>query len=294
MINFEYFPNRGQCRISTTEPGIFQEIREYFSVKNPNAFFMKRSGVRFVKDRIYAMTPTGLFEPGLFYIIYKYIVNNYKEEISFDDKIKSVLKPTFGNEALPYDSLSLKLREYQYETVQQALKFGRGIIKIGTGGGKTLTIASLISTYYNLNQKLKVLLIVPDLGLVDQTFNDFINYKVPFKVTKWTGSIQPDLTASIFIANIGILQSRFEEFPWIANVDLLIVDECHKLKKGNKICKIITNIQTNHKFGLTGTLPDNKVDEWNIVGILGTVFYENGTNHGLSFVYIPSIQTIST
>lgn len=277
MINFEYFPNRGQCRITTTDPNQFQEIREHFSVKNTNAFFMKRRGMRFVKDRIYAMTPTGLFEPGMFYEIYRYVTSNFKDEVKYDDKIKQVIKPSLDSNALPFDNLSLKLRDYQIETVNQAIKFGRGIIKVGTGGGKTLTIASLISTFHGLNNKLKVLLIVPDLGLVNQTYNDFNSYNVPFKFTRWTGSIEPDITANVIIANIGILQSRFDEFPWLLNVDMLVVDECHKLKKGNKVCKLITDIKTNHKFGLTGTLPDNKVDEWNIIGLLGIVFYEKSS-----------------
>jgi superfamily II DNA or RNA helicase len=55
---------------------------------------------------------------------------------------------------------------------------------------------------------------------------------------------------------------------------MLIIDECHKLKKTNKISKMVQSIKTVHKFGLTGTLPDNKPDEWNIIGKIGTIVYE--------------------
>ena len=275
MIKSEYLPNRRICRIIGDK---FDEIREHFSVKNPNAFFLKRFGNKFASNRIYCITPTGLFDTGMFYELLRYIKSSYPgEEIVYDDKIKIAIKPSLPNDATPYDSLTLKLRDYQLETVTQALQFGRGIIKVGTGGGKTLTIASLISTYHILNDKMKILLIVPDLTLVDQTFKDFNNYNVPFKITRWTGSIEPDLTSNVFIANIGILQSRFEDFPWLVDVDMLIVDECHKLRKANKVNKLITNIKTNHKFGLTGTLPDFKPDEWNIIGKLGSVFYEKSS-----------------
>ena len=48
MIQFEYFPNRRLCRITGDH---FEEIREYFSVKNENAFFMKRvRGRGFIAD----------------------------------------------------------------------------------------------------------------------------------------------------------------------------------------------------------------------------------------------------
>jgi len=39
MITFEYFPNKRQCRIIGEK---FDEIREHFSVKNDNAFFMRK------------------------------------------------------------------------------------------------------------------------------------------------------------------------------------------------------------------------------------------------------------
>lgn len=274
MINFEYIPSRRLCRVTGDR---FDEIREHFSVKNKNAFFMKRFGRNFVNSRIYCITPTGLFEPGMFYEILRYIKTTYTEDIVYDDKIKQVIKPSLASTESPYDNLSLKLRDYQLETVTEAIKYGRGIIKVGTGGGKTLTIASLISTYYTFNEKLKTLLIVPDLTLVDQTYKDFLSYKVPFNPTRWTGNIEPDLSANVIIANIGILQSRFQEVPWLVDIDVLVVDECHKLKKGNKVCKLINQIKTNHKFGLTGTLPDDKVDEWNIIGKLGSVFYEKSS-----------------
>jgi len=276
MITFEYFPNKKQCRIISDK---FDEIREHFSVKNDNAFFMRKFRGGFAPSRIYCITPTGLFEPGLFYDILRYIKNVYpNEEIKSDDTLKNVVKPTFQNLDV-WDNLNLKLRDYQQDIVKQSLSFGRGIIKVGTGGGKTLITASILSSIYknNLRDKMSCLLIVPDLTLVDQTYNDFLNYGVPFSITKWTGSHEPKFESSVIIANMGILQSRFDEQKWLSNVDILIIDECHKLKKGNKIGKIISSIKTFHKFGLTGTLPDTKIDEWNIVGKIGNVFYEKNS-----------------
>ena len=37
---------------------------------------------------------------------------------------------------------------------------------------------------------------------------------------------------------------------------------------------MVQQIKTVHKFGLTGTLPDNKPDEWNIIGKIGSIIYE--------------------
>ena len=274
-IKIDYLNNRGLCRLSGD---YFDELREFYSVKNEGAYFARKKGMRFVSDRKYFITPTGMFAPGLFFDIYKHIKRNFQDtEIVVDKDVLTAVKPGVAN-AQVYNDLSLKLRDFQEETIKNAISYGRGIIKIGTGGGKTLTTASLISTFYISKQKkLKALLIVPDLSLVNQTYNDFIEYKVPFSVTRWTGSIEPDLDKDVIIANIGILQSKFEENKWIEDVDLLVIDEAHKLKLNNKICKLVDNVNTNHKFGLTGTLPDNRGDELNIIGKLGCIIYEKNS-----------------
>jgi len=252
------------------------DIREYFSVKDDTARFRLRGRARFYSNpRIYCITPTGLFEPGLFFDILTYIkLELTDEKIDIDNDVLEIVKPSNYKYHSVYNLLKYSLRDYQLTSVENALKFGRGIIKLGTGGGKTLTIASLLMSLYEDNPKIKILIIVPDLGLVNQTYNDFDEYNVKFKFTRWTGKIKPDLTANCIIANRGILQSKFEDNDWIKYVDTLVVDECHTIKKSNKISKMVNQINTNNKFGLTGTLPDNKPDEWNILGKLGKVIYD--------------------
>ena len=57
----------------------------------------------------------------------------------------------------------------------------------------------------------------------------------------------------------------------IYDFDCIIVDECHQLKRNNSVCTYIQKINTNCKFGLTGTLPDNTEDIWNVKGLIGPV-----------------------
>jgi len=250
-------------------------IREHFSVKDETARFRMRGRARFYSNpRIYGITPTGLFEPGLFFDILSYIKQEYPNtDYQIDQDILPIVKPVYKEERA-YDNLKFPLRDYQLDSVKEALKFGRGIIKLGTGGGKTLTIASLLMSLYSNNPKIKILILVPDLGLVNQTYNDFIEYNVLFKFTRWTGKIKPDLTANCIIANRGILQSQFDDNDWIKYIDVLVVDECHTIKKSNKVSKMVNKIHTFNKFGLTGTLPDDKPEQWNVIGKLGKVIYD--------------------
>ena len=253
---------------------MLKDIREHFSVKDESARFRKGGG-RFGPSRIYCITPTGLFEPGLFYNILKHIKDKYPDsKLSISSDITSIVKPGLEG-ARVYDNLTLNLRECQLTACKQAIKIGRGILKMGTGAGKTMTICSiLMSAFIRRRENFKCLLIVPDLSLVNQTYSDFEEYNALFTYTRWTGKLKPDFNSNVIIANLGILQSQFAANEWLRDVDMLIIDECHKLRKSNKLNKMVDSIKTSHKFGLTGTLPDSKEDEWNIIGKIGHIIYE--------------------
>lgn len=135
----------------------------------------------------------------------------------------------------------------------------------------TFTMASLILSV----DAPKTLVIVPDPGLVEQTYNDFLKYGVPaIEMSRWTGAHELFSEAKIIIANRSILQSENSDIEWIKNVDLLIVDEVQGLKKGNGITEIVSKILTPHKYGFTGTLPENDIDRWTIMGITGPMIYQ--------------------
>jgi superfamily II DNA or RNA helicase len=82
------------------------------------------------------------------------------------------------------------------------------------------------------------------------------------------------MTKNVIVANLGILQSDKTDLEWIQYIDVLVIDECHKVRRSNKVNKIIKSIQTENKFGFTGTLPDNNADQWNIIGKIGPVIYQ--------------------
>jgi len=259
----------------------FDQIREHFSEENNAAKFQRGYG-GFIQRRNYAITPTGRCDPGLIPEIVKYLAaSSYTSKIYCSDNLTNIIRPSknwshnFTTEPYP---LNLKLREYQSNIVQRCLISGRGTVVLATAGGKTLTVASLVSritTFYDNN--LKGLIIVPDRGLVEQTFNDFVEYNVPFSFSKWTGDDLLDLSTDVIIANLGILQSSKTDLTWINYIDLLIVDEVHKIRRGNKVNKIIKKIKTPHKYGFTGTMPEDKLDQWNIIGKIGPVLYEKNS-----------------
>ena len=248
-------------------------IREHFSVKNEAAHFQRRFG-RYVPQRTYAITQQGKSDIGLLMEIAK-LCKIKNIEINFSKEIKNALVPTLRKDNIIDYNLNLEYREYQQDIINKCIDIGRGTIILATAGGKTLTMAGLLEFYYkNYSKNFKGLVIVPDLGLVNQTISDFEQYGVSFSTTKYTGKDELILSRNIIIANLGILQSSKQDISLIEHIDFLIVDEVHKVRRGNKINNILKKITTSHRFGFTGTLPDDLLDKWNIFGKIGPQLFE--------------------
>jgi len=276
MIEITYENKKNKAVLSGD---YFDEIREKFSVENKAAFFIKKYN-RFIPTRKYAITPSGRFDPGLVEEIKKFLINkNYAGTLNISKELQQIINPSYSIPSnFTNHKLSLELRDYQEEIVNICLKKGRGTVVLATAGGKTLTMANLLSNIFLLkNKKIKCLIIVPDRGLVEQTYNDFISYDVPFTISKWTGDDEPNFNTNIFIANLGILQSEKSDLSPILDVDILIIDEVHKLRKDNKINKLLGLIKTPSKYGFTGTMPEELEDQWNIIGKIGPIIYEKNS-----------------
>ena len=92
------------------------------------------------------------------------------------------------------------------------------------------------------------------------------------------------------INNISILIKKILNLK--INLDILIVDEAHILKKNNEINKILKFIKTNFKFGFTGTMPSSLIDEWNIIGKLGPIIYQEKTEDLKNKKYVSDFRII--
>jgi superfamily II DNA or RNA helicase len=252
------------------------EIREYFSAPNEAAKFNRSF---FVPKRLYAITPNGQFDIGLYDEINIFLKQRFNSELKLSEDAQKQINPKLDKNLIK--RLNLDLRDYQEEAVNKCLDYGRGLILLGTGGGKTLTIATLIDNFYlyskNLNN-FKTLILVPDLGLVNQTYDDFIQYNVSFSVSKWTGKINLDKSTNVVIANLDIVRNKFEQNPWIKDIDLLVIDEAHKFNRSNKCSKLLEKIKTPNKFGFTGTLPEDNLDKWNVIGKIGPILIQKSSS----------------
>jgi superfamily II DNA or RNA helicase len=271
MITFTLTTKGKQIQISGDLKNIAL-IREHFSIANP----AYRRNVPYIQPRLYCITPSGKFDIGLFGDILKYVELN-RFEYTYEDQIKKLYNPGFKDPEIK--SLKLQLRDYQESAILPALSQGRGVTLIPTAGGKTLICATLIeSLRHNLNKpNALVLVTVPTLQLVEQTANDFLSYGLT-NVTKWSGNNKPDPNATIIVAGTQILLSESTDLSKLSEVEILLMDEVHGLRRGNQLNKVLNFIETPFKFGFTGTMPSTEIDQWNIIGKIGPITYEQKTD----------------
>ena len=269
MVNLCLTNKVGQI---TSDSDTLNLIREHFSVANPA--YRKQS--RFTPSRLYAITPSGKFDLGLTNEIADFLKKNYFV-FNIDEELKREFNCGYEN---PHPKkLNIQYRDYQETSIIKSIKQGRGISVIPTAGGKTLICAGLIETmreYLNDPEAL-VLVTVPSIQLVEQTANDFYSYGLK-KITKWSGNNKLDFDCNIIVAGTQFLLSKKTDLSILADVKILLMDECHNLRRGNEINKILKLIRTPHRFGFTGTMPSTKIDEWNIIGKLGPITFEQKTN----------------
>jgi superfamily II DNA or RNA helicase len=268
MIELSLNKDYGQINCESNILGL---IRENFSMANP----AYRKNSPYIQARLYAITPGGKFDVGLLTDIIKFLeANRYQYSISEELKRESFC----GFKTPQIKELDLKFRDYQEKSIIAALMNGRGITVIPTAGGKTLICAGLIeSLRFNIKDPdALVLVTVPSIQLVEQTANDFISYGLK-NVCKWSGSNKLDPDAKIIVAGTQLLMSDKTDLSILADVKILLMDECHSLRRGNEINKVLKFIKTPHKFGFTGTMPTPTIDQWNIIGKLGPITYEQKT-----------------
>jgi len=270
-------------------------IRHYFSVPNPLAKLSKFQGSHIPK-RLFAITDTGRFNIGLYYDIHDYLINcDIDYDVITTPLLKDKIETGYTPEPVDVPVLNLPYRDFQEQGILEGLKYGKGIFVIGTAGGKTLLMAGLISA---IKPTTTFVLLPPNL--IEQTYNDLIEYGIPKEnISQWSGDHEFK-KAPIILATYPIVQARINQYcrkdgkivkskrkkdsEWkqqrdeylteLSDVDLVIIDEVHTLKKANLINETVDIFKTPHKFGLTGTLPESLIDTWNIIGKIGPIILD--------------------
>jgi superfamily II DNA or RNA helicase len=267
------------------------QIREHFSVEDKALIFLRRRTGRNMPVRKYVITNKGCFDLPFFEEICKEIKNTFPSlQIQISPKLAPLLIPN-PIASKPVD-LNLTPRDYQTESATLALQKGKGVIVLPTSAGKTLVIALIASTILK-EKNHNILILVPDIQLVQQTYQDFLDYGISQDlISKWTGSHEFTDT-KIVIANNQILLSKKQDKDVLEKFQALIVDEVHKLATAEKISKLVKALKCTNMFGFTGSMPENNFDVWSINRIFGSIIYSKKSIELRQDKYISKVRVVA-
>ena len=183
----------------------------------------------------------------------------------------------------PNHELGVKLRPYQVEACNTALKATSGFVIAATGSGKTWMIAALADAF-NLCD-IRVIVIVPSSDLVEQTAATLRLGQLD--VGTYSGS-KKDYLHSTVVATWQALQNN----PAIVkDFGCFIVDEAHGAS-AKVVGELINNHgkQTAFRFGFTGTFPKPKIDQLTLRGAIGEVLYEISAADLIKMGYLAQLE----
>ena len=258
----------------TAEPGILQEMSEFFTFSTPGYQFSPAFKSRHWDGKIRLLNlNTRQIYLGLVPYIKKFCKDsNYTCEYIDEDK---EVYPVDTKNLASALSLPMEPRDYQFLASSVGLTKKRTVLISPTASGKSLIIYMMIRHLLNTGKK-RGLLIVPTINLVTQMHGDFKNYSSinGWNVEKYCQKIyggeskipDTDLIISTWQSIYDMPKKYFAQF------DFIIGDEAHTFK-AKSLTSIMTKlINCDVRVGTTGTLDDSKVNKLVLEGLFGPVF----------------------
>ena len=259
-----------------TDPGIAQELSDFFTFEVPGARFMPLYKNRMWdgKVRLFSMYTNELYVGLLKYLLDFAKTLEYDVDVKIDDLGENVDVEGFTKLLkLQSGGKDIQIRDYQIDAIKHALSNTRSLLLSPTASGKSLIIYSLIR--YHQSRGRKQLIVVPTTSLVEQMYGDFQDYatadtwKAPENCHRIYGGKEKSNDYDITIST---WQSIYK-FPkkWFEKFDVIYGDEAHNFK--SKSLTTLMNKCTNapYRIGTTGTLDGTQTHKLVLEGVFGPV-----------------------
>ena len=166
----------------------------------------------------------------------------------------------------------MKLRQWQEKAFPLWWAKKRGIIKVVTGGGKTVFAIHCLTKYLKEQKDNSIFIIVPSIALLDQWYEGLQKTFGDKDISLNGGGEHLENISKITISTIDSVKNIIHKFN--ASNTLLIVDECHKIgteKRG----ETLTN-SWHATLGLSATPERDYDDNFYIIikKILGDIIFD--------------------
>lgn len=268
--------NYSMLRIVDCDQHVLQELSEHFTFEVPGAKYMPAVKNKVWDGKIRMINRlTGEVNLGLYWAIKKFCVErNY--EIDVEDSAygypydRNVVNHVQTMEWINTLNLPFKVRDYQYDAFTHAVTHKRCVLVSPTGSGKSLIIYLLMRWYLENDDK-RILVIVPTTSLVEQMYSDFesYGYNVEENCHKIYSGKDKKTDKRIVITT---WQSIYKlDQKWFAKFGCIFGDEVHGFKAKSLSSIMNKSIQSEYRFGTTGTLDGTQVHKLVLEGLFGPV-----------------------
>lgn len=283
------------CNIAA-EKHIVQEIRQMFTHKADNYKFSPQYKAGLWNGDICLVKGTKLYIGLLPYL------EDFAKHQQYSIDIDNALQGSHNISIFEFQQFiqSLQLtktpRDYQLDSAIKGLRSKRQTIVSPTSSGKSLIMYMMIA--YCLQHCEKALIIVPTIGLVRQMKSDFESYGSQFNIHCSTDQLDRsnNIDADIVITTWQSLNNgKTSVSPsWYKQFGIVFADECHTVNQSSKaktMIQILSSLtQCQWRFGATGTLSDNQLNNLTLEGLLGPQNREITTSEMIDQGYASNLR----
>ena len=217
--------------------------------------------------------------------LWRYVYNTCKE-YKFDLKIngvtelfdKNITAEWFEKWALElFKGSEITPRDYQIEAAFNILKFRKCLSELATSAGKTLISFLTVAYLLEREKAEKILFIVPNVSLVVQASEDFMDYnfanRVNIKVQQIYSGQKIRAGRNVVIGTYQSLVKKGKEY--FEQFDAVIIDECHKMKSQSIKTILSKCVNAEYRYGLSGTIPkEGTLDRLTLMAYTGPLISE--------------------
>lgn len=257
----------------TADPGVRQEIANYFSFKPAGYQFSPAYKNRVWDGTIRLYNPMRpLLYVGLFARLKKFVESlGYELDAPDHLMLGEDIPDDYGYQIAEEIGCKFKPRDYQNQYIVDAIRDSRSLSLSPTSSGKSLII-HLIQQHYYKTYGHRTLIIVPTIGLVHQMAGDFIDYGCdPDLIYKIQGGVDKKTDHPIVISTWQSLMKLPKE--WFDQFKVVLGDEAH-LFQAKSLQKIMEGLdECYYRHGFTGTLKteESKTHRLVLEGCFGSV-----------------------
>ena len=275
------------------EPSILMELSDMLTFFADNYKFHPRYKSRVWDGKIRLMNMmTGYLYAGLAKRV-RHFADTRGYTFDFDDEFcytaitNDEVKDFIATLDIPSEYES---RDYQIDSITKCLISGKRTLISPTSSGKSFMIY-VLSRWYKEQKKL---IIVPTVGLVTQMESDFREYGYKGKIHTSIGGISKgnDIDAEMVITTWQSLNNGKTKMPktWYQQFGMVVGDEAHGAK-AKSLVDILGNLtHCNYRFGTTGTLDGNPLNETTIEGLFGPRYQAVTTKELMDQGYVAKLK----